>query len=276
MTYFTGKHIVITGAASGIGRLMALSMAREGGTIIGWDVDSNGLAKLQKELKLASGREHFGFLCDVSDSQAVYEAAEQVKARAGTVDLLINNAGVVSGKPFLLCSDQELMRTMAVNTLALFWTTRAFLPDMITRNSGHVVTVASAAGLIGVAKLADYCASKFAAVGFDESLRAELRQSAPNVKTTVICPFYIHTGMFAGVRTRYPWLLPILTEAYAARRMVAAIARQKARLVMPPLVFTIPLLRLLPVAVFDTVANFLGVNVSMDKFTGRSARSTKE
>ena len=270
MSYFANKRILITGAGSGLGRRMALAMAREGGTIIGWDISNRALEKVLAELKMASGREHHGFACDVSCSEAVYYTARQVKRETGGPDILINNAGVVSGKHFLDCSDQEIQRTMGVNTMSLFWTTKAFLPAMIARNAGHVVTVASAAGLVGVARLADYCASKFAAVGFDESLRAELRRIAPAVRTTVICPYYITTGMFAGVKTRFPWLLPILNETHAARRMVRAIRNRRPRLIMPPLVFTIPLLRLMPVAVFDWVANLLGVNVSMEAFKGRN------
>jgi all-trans-retinol dehydrogenase (NAD+) len=158
---------------------------------------------------------------------------------------------------------------MGVNTMALFWTAKAFLPEMIHRNTGHIVTVASAAGLVGTARLADYCASKYAAVGFDESIRAELKQTAPGVKTTVICPYYINTGMFRGAKTRFSWLLPILDERYAADRMVDAIRRQRSRLIMPPLVYTVPLLRLMPVAVFDWVVTFLGVNASMHDFRGR-------
>lgn len=268
MSYFAGKRILITGAGSGLGRRMALSMGREGATIIGWDISDQALDSVMAELKLATGRDHHGFVCDVSSSDSVYRTAEQVISRAGLPDILINNAGVVSGKHFLACSDREIERTMGVNTMSLFWTAKAFLPEMIARNAGHVVTVASAAGLVGVARLADYCASKFAAVGFDESLRAELRQLAPGVKTTVICPYYISTGMFAGVKTRFPWLLPILSENYAAGCMVRAIRKRRPRLIMPPLVFAIPLLRLIPVGVFDWVANFLGINVSMEDFKG--------
>ncbi len=270
MSYFAGKRVLITGVGSGLGRRMALSMAREGSTIIGWDISAQALEKVLVELTLASGRQHHGFVCDVSSSEAVYRTAGQVKKEAGDPDILINNAGVVSGKHFLDCSDQEIQLTMGVNTLSLFWTAKAFLPAMIDRNAGHVVTVASAAGLVGVAKLADYCASKFAAVGFDESLRAELRRIAPAVRTTVICPYYITTGMFAGVKTRFAWLLPILNETYAAGRMVEAIRHRRPRLIMPPLVFAIPLLRLIPVALFDWIANFLGVNVSMEDFKGRN------
>ncbi len=271
MGYFAGKRILITGAGSGLGRGMALSMARKGGCIIGWDYDGQALDKVLFELKLAGGREAQGHVCDVSDHDAVAATAEEVRDNGGPIDILINNAGVVSGKHFLECSKAEIERTMGVNTMSLFWTARAFLPDMISRNAGHMVTVASAAGLIGVSKLADYCASKFAAVGFDESIRAELQQAAPNVCTTVICPYYINTGMFDGVRTRFPWLLPIVDEHYAVARMVKAIEQRRPRLIMPPLVFTIPLLRLLPVRFFDWTATFLGVNVSMDEFKGRNA-----
>ena len=269
MSYFKDKRILITGVGSGLGRRMALGMAREGAMIIGWDISGEALEKVLEELKLASGREHAGYVCDVSNRASVYETAEKVKHEAGPPDSLINNAGVVTGKRFLDCDDKEIERTLGVNTLALFWTAKAFLPGMISRNQGHIVTVASAAGLVGVAKLADYCASKFAAFGFDESLRAEFRQIAPNVRTTVICPFYITTGMFEGARTHFPWLLPILSESYAADRMVAAIRRQRPRLLMPYLVYTIPLLRLMPVWVFDRIANFLGINVSMEDFKGR-------
>ncbi len=268
MSYFSGKRILITGVGSGLGRRMALQMARKGGRIIGWDNRTEALESVLPELKRASGRDHHGYTCDVSDSAAVYAAAEAVKAEAGAPHIVINNAGVVSGKRFLECSEAEIERTMGVNTMALFWTAKAFLPEMIARNAGHLVTVSSAAGLVGVARLTDYSASKFAAVGFDESIRAELKQTAPGVKTTVICPYYIRTGMFDGVKTRFPWLLPIVDEHYAVSRIVSAIERRRPQLIMPPLVFSVPLLRLLPVAIFDWVANLLGINISMDEFKG--------
>ena len=118
----------------------------------------------------------------------------------------------MSGKDFLELPDDKIEATFDINVLSLFWTGKAFLPSMIQRNRGHIVTIASASGLIGVARLADYASSKWAAVGFDESLRAELSKVAPGVMTTVVCPFYINTGMFRGVRSRFPFLLPILEE----------------------------------------------------------------
>ena len=174
-----------------------------------------------------------------------------------------------AARPLLDLPDEKIERTFAVNTLALFWTTKAFLPAMKAGGSGHVVTVASAAGLIGTARETDYAASKFAAVGFNEALRQELRRSARGVRTTVICPFYIDTGMFQGVKTRFPLLLPVLKEQQVADRVLKAIRRNTPQVQMPWMVQTLPMMRLLPVWAFDELADFFGLNNAMDAFTGR-------
>jgi len=133
-----------------------------------------------------------------------------------------------------------------------------------------VVTIASAAGLVGVSRQTDYSASKWAAFGFAESLRAELRKDGSPVSTLVVAPYYIDTGMFSGVRTRFPLLLPILQERDVARRILDAIESGRQQLVMPPLARLTPLLRVLPPAAFDAVTDLLGINATMDEFTGRS------
>ena len=92
----------------------------------------------------------------------------------GHVSILVNNDGIVSGTALLDTPDSKIIRTFDVNILAHFWTLKAFLPAMISRQDGHIVNVASLAGHSGINKLVDYCASKFAAVGLDESLRVEL------------------------------------------------------------------------------------------------------
>jgi all-trans-retinol dehydrogenase (NAD+) len=183
--------------------------------------------------------------------------------------VIINNAGVVSGQRLLDATEEGIERTFAVNVLGLFWVTKAFLPGMVERNQGTVATIASAAGLIGVAKQTDYSASKHAAIGFDESLRAELRTMKSKVRTMIVCPYYIDTGMFAGVKTRVPWLLPILKEDVVAEAVLDGIEKGKRRLVMPPIVGLVPALRVLPLPVFDRSADLLGVNKSMERFTGR-------
>jgi len=269
MTDINGKRALITGAASGIGKLLAMQLAHKGADLVLWDIDSAGLDLAQAELTGAGYKADI-YPCDLTSREEIAAVAAQTLAESGPVDILVNNAGIVSGKNLLDISDQEIVRTFDVNTLALFWTVRAFLPSMLERNSGHVVTVASAAGLAGTAKLTDYCSSKFAAVGFDESLRLELKQQGSNVVTTLVCPFYIDTGMFDGVKTRFSWLLPILRPEDVVRRMVNAIRKDRRRLVMPWFVYSSWPIRLLPVAWFDALMGFFGISHSMDDFRGGS------
>ncbi len=269
MSEIKGRHILVTGGASGIGRLMAKKLAALGGRISLWDINTENLDNVVAELNAAGGERARGFVCDVSQRETVYRIADETRAAGGAIDILINNAGIVSGKGILELPDEKIVATFAINVLSLFWTAKAFLPQMIERRRGHIVTIGSAASLIGVPRLTDYAASKWAAMGFDESLRAELRKSAPEVRTTVVCPYYIDTGMFHGVKSRFPRLLPILNEDTVAARIVSAIQRDRRRLIMPVMVYLVPLMRVLPVDLFDKLATFLGVNASMDEFRGR-------
>jgi all-trans-retinol dehydrogenase (NAD+) len=140
---------------------------------------------------------------------------------------------------------------------------------MIDRRTGYVVTIASAAGMVAGAKMSAYAASKAGAIAFNEALRSELRDCGVGVGSMVVCPFYIDTGMFAGVKSRYPLLLPILEPRQVAGAILRGIERGTKQLIMPPLVRTVPALRMLPVGVFDWVADQLGVNESMEDFAGR-------
>jgi all-trans-retinol dehydrogenase (NAD+) len=266
MKDITDKVILVTGGASGMGRLMALDFARRGGRVAVWDMDAGALKTLEAE---AEGLSVTGMVCDVSDRATVARQAKALVKKLGPVDILINNAGIVSGKKLLEIQDEKIIQTVNVNLLSLFWTTRAFLPSMLERNSGHIVTMASAAGLIGVKGLSDYCAGKFAAIGFDESLRMELRRMKSNVVTTVVCPYFIDTGMFKGVKTRFPLLLPILSSENAVKRIVKAILKNKRRLIMPHFVYSTLLLRLFPTGFIDFMADFFGISSAMDDFTGR-------
>jgi all-trans-retinol dehydrogenase (NAD+) len=268
MSGIAGKKILITGGASGIGRLLALKAAALGGTVLVWDIDDANRERVEREIS-ARGQQVRSCHCDVSRREEVYRVAEEVKAEFGLVDVLVNNAGVVSGRPFLECTDDQCQRTMDVNVMAHFWTVRAFLPEMIKANSGHIVTIASAAGIIGVSRMIDYCASKAAAFAFDEALRMEIRKNRWKIRTTVVCPYFIDTGMFDGVRTRFSALLPILKEEEVAEKIIRAILKNKRRLIMPPMVYSVWLLRLLPVFLFDMVADVLGINSAMKTFRGR-------
>ncbi|HJW33597.1 MAG TPA: SDR family oxidoreductase [Holophagaceae bacterium] len=268
MTALKDAVVLITGAASGIGRLMALEAGARGARMALLDRDEAGLLRLKSELE-GRGQMAATFPCDLRDRAAIKASIARVEATFGALDVLINNAGVVGGQPLLDSADESIELTFQVNALAPIWATRAALPGMIARGRGHIVTIASAGGLVGTTRLVDYCASKFAAVGFDDALRAELRRLDLPIRTTVVCPFYIGTGMFEGVKTRLPWLLPILRPEDVAARVICAVERDRARLLMPWAVHLVTPLRILPVSWFDALMRWLGVSMSMDEFRGR-------
>jgi all-trans-retinol dehydrogenase (NAD+) len=271
VTQLAGTTVLITGAASGIGRLMALECATRGAKVVLWDRDAAGLERMKGEVAARGAHAHCHQV-DLADREAIKAAAQRALAEVGTITVLVNNAGVVTGRSLTEASDEDIERTFQVNALASFLTARAFLPRMIAAGDGHVVTISSAGGIAGTARLVDYCASKFAAFGFDESLRLELRRTGAPVRTTVVCPYYVGTGMFEGVASRFPWLLPILDPEVVARRIVRAIERDEARLIMPWFVYVTFLARLLPVSAYDWLADFFGISRSMDRFKGRTPR----
>jgi all-trans-retinol dehydrogenase (NAD+) len=269
MESIAGEIALVTGGASGIGRLLSFALAERGARVLAWDIDEAALKRLEAEAA-ARSLEVAGMACDVSDRKAVYARAKEALARYGRVDILVNNAGIVSGKTLLETPDERIEKSMAVNALASFWTVKAFLPAMLERGAGRIVTIASAAGIIGVTGLADYSASKFAAFGFNEALRMELRKLGSPVKTLIVCPFFVDTGLFEGVKTKIPLLLPILKQEYVVKRIVGALLKGKKRLVLPLFAYSVWLLRLFPVGFMDAMAEFFGISASMDHFTGRT------
>ncbi|XP_012150965.1 estradiol 17-beta-dehydrogenase 11 isoform X2 [Megachile rotundata] len=188
---------------------------------------------MEETVKLvqAAGGVCYGYVCDLCDREDVYKKAALVKEEVGKVTILINNAGVVSGMKFLDTPDKLIIRTMDVNVMSHFWTTKAFLPSMMENNKGHIVSIASLAGHIGVPKLVDYCTSKFAAIGFEEALHMELAAEGYNINTTVICPFFIRsTGMFDEVAPRF---FPKLSPNEVADRVVSAMRCNEKIAVVP-------------------------------------------
>ncbi|MGV8859305.1 SDR family oxidoreductase [Rhodoglobus sp.] len=258
------ETVLITGGGSGIGRLLALGAAERGARVVVWDLSAAAAESVCQEI-IGAGHHAKAFTVDVSDRAAVKASAK----KTGPVDVVINNAGVVTGKNLLDASDDAIERTIRVNTLALFWVTRAFLGNMIANRHGTVVTISSAAGLVGVAKQTDYSASKFGALGFAESLRVELSKANTGVNSLVVCPYFVSTGMFEGVQTKYPLLLPILTPEYVVQKTLTAIEKGRHQLIMPRFVNLLSPARVLPVRWFDKLMNQLGVNNTMDHFVGR-------
>lgn len=239
-----GELALVTGGGSGLGRLTAMKLSKLGVDIIIWDINQEGIDETV-EMVRATGGTCIGYKVDITEKESVYRAADVIRQSVGDVTVLINNAGVASGRALLDTPDHLIERTFNVNILAHFWTTKAFLPSMLEKDHGHIVTIASLAGHAGAAKLVDYCSSKFAAVGFDEALRVELESLGSNVDTTCICPFFItSTGLFSDVNAGW---IPSLTSDSVADRVVSAIQRRDQIAIIPQFMqYMLPLKWLFP------------------------------
>ncbi|XP_043593345.1 estradiol 17-beta-dehydrogenase 11-like [Bombus pyrosoma] len=230
MKSIAGEIALVTGGGGVLGRLVTLRLANLGAIVVIWDVNKAGIEETVKLVKSAGGI-CYGYVCDLCDREDIYKKAEQVRKEVGKVTILINNAGIGNGYRLLDTPDNLIIRTMEVNVMSHFWTTKAFLPSMIEDNKGHIVSIASMAGHIGVSHLVSYCTSKFAAIGFDEALHMELVAEGYKINSTVVCPFFIRsTGMFDNVSTRY---LPRLTPNDVADRIISAIRCNEKVAIVP-------------------------------------------
>jgi all-trans-retinol dehydrogenase (NAD+) len=235
----SGEIVLITGAASGIGRLMAFEFAKRKATVVLWDINEEANEVVANEIQ-QQGLQAYSYSCDVSKREEIYKVARRVTEEVGDVTILVNNAGIGTSKSLLESPDNLIQKTMDVNALAHIWLLKAFLPKMMESNHGHIVTIASAAGLFGVNSLLPYCASKFAAIGIAESLGVELAVNQKDgIRTTCVCPYYINTGMFEGASTRFPHLLPIVTPEYAVEKIMEAVLTDEVMLIFPRLVYLI-------------------------------------
>ncbi|KAG9278818.1 epidermal retinol dehydrogenase 2-like [Astyanax mexicanus] len=269
-----GETVLITGAGSGIGRLLAVEFAGMDVTVVLWDINVEGLKETARAMKeKGASRVHY-YRTDCSDRAEVYRVADQVKREVGDVTILVNNAGIVTGKKFMDSPDSLIEKTFQINTMAHFWTYKAFLPAMTEKNHGHLVSVASSAGLIGVNGLADYCSSKFGAVGFAESVALELVASGKDgIKTTIVCPFFIDTGMFDGCGTKWPRLLPALKPEYVAKKIVNAIQTDQTYLYLPRAIYALMFVKnLVPFKEAVILGMYFGAFNFMDSFKGRQKK----
>ena len=271
---FENANVLITGGASGIGKIMG-RMALEKGAkcFIIWDINPAGIEATKKELSRFGQVK--GYVVDVSNFEVVNLAYKKVVEECGSVDILINCAGIItSNKTFDKMSVDEMTRTMNINTLAPMFVTRAMLPDMIERNSGHVCNITSAGGMLSNPRMSVYAASKWGAIGWSDSVRIELQNAKSNVHFTTVAPYFINTGMFNGVKSP---IIPVLKPEYVAKRIIKAIERNKSFKGIP---FGFHFIRfwqfVLPTRIFDWFfGEVMGIYHAMDAFTGRKTIEIK-
>jgi NAD(P)-dependent dehydrogenase (short-subunit alcohol dehydrogenase family) len=195
-----GKTALVTGAASGIGRATALALARAGADLVLGDLNEVGLAETAEAIR-GLGRQVVSHRLDVADREAMRAFAADVGRHCGAVDLLVNNAGVGVGGDFLDTPLEDWDWVISINLMGVVHGCHFLVPPMVARGrGGHVVNIASAAGLVATRELPAYSATKFAVVGLSEALRAELRPHGIGV--TAVCPGLIDTPITTSSRMR--------------------------------------------------------------------------
>ena len=269
MRSLAGKRALITGGGSGIGRSLAIRFAGEGAEVHLADVNLPAAEAVAQDISAMGGRAK-AWQLDVTDSSAVAAVRARLLEESGPIDVLVNNAGIVHGGAFLDVPLDRHQATFHVNTLGVVTVTHAFLPDLIGRPEAHLVNIASAAAFSGLPFGSTYAASKWAVLGFSESIRLEMaEQGRRHVGVTAVCPGYVGTGMFEGARALR--LTRILTPERIADLTVRAVLANREIVMTPWVVALGPALRgIVPRRLFDWIAALFGAQTSMAGWKGRS------
>ena len=274
MKSVAGKRVLITGAAMGMGRRFAERAIAEGAAaVVLVDLDEDALNATLEELPDGDG-EVIGYVTDVSDADEVAATAAAVLDDTDGIDVLVNNAGIVRGNDYFWQTDVErdTTATIEVNTLAPMYVAHAFLPAMID-GSGEcrLLNLASAAGFTPNPRMAVYAASKWAVIGWSDSVRLELKQAGhDHVKVTTVCPYYVDTGMFDGASSAP--LLPILDPADVVDEAWNGMLAGHPFVVLPKTVMLSEMLKgVVPTGVRDFIAeHVIGDYHPTDDFHGRT------
>lgn len=196
-----GKNCFITGAASGIGRSLALELAKEGMNMFISDINMEDLEKVRKEIEDIGVKIYAG-KCDVSKFEDWEKICEDFKSSLGDIDLLINNAGIAIGGSILQLELEDWEKVIGVNLWSIIHSLKTFVLMMMARGSGHIVNVSSGAGIMGSAEPLPYVTTKFSVVGLSEALFGSLYGLGINV--SVICPWIIATNIWTTSEMKVP------------------------------------------------------------------------
>lgn len=200
MKNLNGKVAVVTGAASGIGRALAVELARAGASVALCDIDADGLEQTSRQCSQA-GSDSCSWMVDVGDRAAVAAFASEVVDRFGVVNLVINNAGITAFGTVLESSYDDVERILDVDFWGVVHGTVEFLPHLISSGEGHIVNVSSVFGLFGVPTQSAYSAAKFAVRGYAESLRQEMRLGGHPVGVTCVHPGGVRTDIIRNANS---------------------------------------------------------------------------
>lgn len=186
------KVAVITGAGRGIGRAIALQMAREGASLVCWDIDGEAAAQTAADIE-TMGKAALSLQVDVTQLEQVSGAVEQILKRFSNIDILVNNAGITRDNLLIRMSSQDWDQVLDVNLKGAFHCTKSVARQMMKQRSGRIVNIASVVGLMGNPGQANYCASKAGIIGFTKAVAKEL--ASRGITVNAIAPGFIETEM---------------------------------------------------------------------------------
>ncbi|KAG0650625.1 T-toxin biosynthesis RED2 [Hyphodiscus hymeniophilus] len=219
--------VLITGGAGGIGGYVVRLLAERSIKVVVMDVIP---------MTFDAPNNVFYYKCDITSPSLIATTATQIRKDVGKPTIIINNAGVVRGKDILDATEKDVRFTFDVNTLAHYWMAKEFVPSMVRRNHGMIVTVASLAAYVTAPNMTDYAASKAASLSFHEGLTAELktRYSAPKVRTVVVNQGYTKTPLFQGFNNDNSFLVPSLEPETVAEAIVNQVLTGRSGQVIIP------------------------------------------
>lgn len=261
-----GEVVLVTGAGHGIGKQLATQYASHGATVVCWDINAENNAATVADIAKKGYPKAYSYSCDVSNRQAVFDTVAKVKKDVGDITIIVNNAGIMPTHRLLDHTQQEIERIFGINVLAHFWIIQAILPSMIKNKHGHIVNISSCAGLFGLENLVPYCASKFAVVGLSEALYQELKlYPGCNVKTTVICPYMVDTGLCKNPVMRFKSTMQMETPEAVAAAVISAQRRGEKAITVPDWYFYLSTtVRTWPMNSADALKDFLGARLESD------------
>ncbi|MBO4434225.1 MAG: SDR family NAD(P)-dependent oxidoreductase [Bacteroidales bacterium] len=262
-----GNTVLVTGGCSGIGKIMGrICLEKDAERLIIWDINEAAIKATVEELS-AIGKVS-GFKADISDVDSVEAAYQATKAECGDVDILINNAGIITNNRFFAeQTDKDIIRTIDINTKGAMFVALRYIKDMKARGKGHICNITSSAGMLALPRMSLYAASKWAAIGWSESVGIELKREKSPVRVTTIAPYFINTGMFDGIHSFFK----IQKPETVARKAIRAIEKNRRYKGIP---FGEHFIRFMqgicPVWLFDIVfGDVCGLYTVMNHFTGR-------